>query len=270
MRFWWFNRYILTTLILLAAVCLPIQASTVDEVIERGELRVAISAFEPWVIKDEKGNLSGFEIDVAKKVAEDMGVKAVFTLVPWEEIISILENGNVDVIIAGMSITPQRALHVDFSVPYADSGVTIATNTHLTKHIKSLKQLDQADIKIATVSDTVSDKLVASMFSNAQQQQFKTPEDVESALNNGKVHAFVGSDPLPKFMALRHPNSIDAPLSKPLLAYKAAMAVKKGDQALLNYLNAWITARSADAWLSSKHKYWFDSLKWRPSKQTDK
>jgi polar amino acid transport system substrate-binding protein len=41
------------------------------------------------------------------------------------------------------------------------------------------------------------------------------------------------------------------------------MGVKRGEQELLNFLNAWITARAADKWLSATHKYWFETLKWR-------
>ena len=48
-----------------------------------------------------------------------------------------------------------------------------------------------------------------------------------------------------------------------MLVSVSGMGVKKGEQGLLNFLNAWITARAADKWLSAIHKYWFKSLKWR-------
>ena len=73
----------------------------------------------------------------------------------------------------------------------------------------------------------------------------------------------VASSPQPEFLALQHPGTLDLPLAKPLLSYKAGLAVKKGDQEWLNFLNAWVTARSADKWLSATHKYWFDSLEWQ-------
>ena len=238
-------------------------ADVLDEVLKRGELRVAISPFEPWVIEDEDTGFRGFEIDVANKVAEDMGVKAVFKLVPWKDILDTLESGEVDVIIAGMAITPQRALRVDFSQPYSDSGISLATNTEATKDVENLKQLNTSKIQIGTVRGTVSEKFAAEMFDQAKVTTYSTVKELSDALITGELDAYVGSMPIPQFLALENPDKIDLPLAKPLLTYRTGMAVNHGEQALLNYLNAWVIAHEADAWLTARHKYWFNSLEWR-------
>jgi polar amino acid transport system substrate-binding protein len=77
------------------------------------------------------------------------------------------------------------------------------------------------------------------------------------------VHAFVSSSPVPEFISLKHPNDVDLPLKKPLLSTREAFAVKKGNQEMLNFLNAWIAAHKADEWIDSSHKYWFNTLKWQ-------
>ena len=60
-----------------------------------------------------------------------------------------------------------------------------------------------------------------------------------------------------------HADTLDLPLAEPLVTYKAGLAVRKGEQEWLNFLNARITARSSDKWLEATHDYWFESLAWR-------
>ena len=61
-------------------------------------------------MRNSYGELIGFEIDVAKKLAEDMEVEVEFSIYPWEQIILRLESGEIDVIAAGLSITPALRL----------------------------------------------------------------------------------------------------------------------------------------------------------------
>jgi len=77
------------------------------------------------------------------------------------------------------------------------------------------------------------------------------------------VHAFVAPSPIPEFISLKHSDAVDLPLKNPLLTTKEAFAVAKGDQEILNFLNAWIIAHESDEWIESVHQYWFNSLKWQ-------
>ena len=104
------------------------QPGTLQSVLENGTLRVGVSLFTPWTLKTKNGDIVGFEIDVAKQLAKDLGVKPEFHVLDWEKIIPNLLNRKIDIIIAGIVITPQRALKVNFSQPYDSSGVSLATN----------------------------------------------------------------------------------------------------------------------------------------------
>ena len=126
-----------------------VSADVLDEIIERGTIRVGVAEFVPWTLKNKAGELVGFEIDVAKKIARDMGVKPEFKVYVWEDIIPAVQKGEIDIIAGGMAITPARALKVNFSRPLARSGgVGLATNTRMTFEIESLKQLDSPEIVI--------------------------------------------------------------------------------------------------------------------------
>jgi len=247
----------------LLLVVANVQADVLEDILKRGTVRVGVSLFVPWTIQDEAGELSGFEIDVANKLAEDMGVKPEYKIYVWQDIIPAAMNGEIDIIAGGMAITPERALKINFSQPYADSGISLATNTGKTRDIKQLEELNQKTITIAVVSKTAANELAPRLFNKSTIKVFDTAKEAEQSILNGDAHAWLASMPQPEFLALQHPEKVDLPLAKPVLPYKAAFGIKKGEQEWLNFLNAWVTARQADMWLSATHKYWFDSLKWR-------
>lgn len=239
------------------------RADVLDDILKRGTLNVGVSLFTPWTQKDGTGQLSGFEIDVANRLAEDMGVKVEYKVYAWEDIIPAVMNGEIDVIAGGMAITPKRALKINFSQPYSDSGLTLAANTELTSHIKQFRELNDKNITIAVIANTASHEAAQRLFDESIIKVFDTAQQAEQAVLNGKVHAWLASSPQPRFLVLQHPGKVDMPLPRPLLTYKAGFGIKKGEQEWLNFLNAWVTARQGDQWLSARHKYWFKSLKWR-------
>ncbi len=241
-----------------------VSADVLDEVLERGTLRVGVSEFVPWTMRDSSGDLIGFEIDLAKKIASDMGVDARFEVYEWDEIIPALEGGEIDVIAGGMAITPARALRINFSRPVAKSGVGLATNTRMTQDIGSLNALNDKRISITTVSNTLAASVAERLFKNANVKVYDTPGPAEADVLEGRAHAYVAGMPETRFLVLKNPVELDLPIDEPLLAYSEGLAVRKGEQQLLNFLDAWVTARTADRWLETTRDYWFGTLDWAP------
>ena len=244
------------------------QPGTLKSILENGTLRVGVSLFTPWTLKTKNGDIVGFEIDVAKQLAKDLGVKPEFHVLDWEKIIPTLLNRKIDIIIAGIVITPQRALKVNFSQPYDSSGIGLATNISLTKTFKGPKDLNKPDVTIASVTGTIAEDLTRRVFPKATLKTFATSQEAIQAVTKGKVHGYVEHKPITTFLVLDHPETVDEPLSKPLLETKAGFAINKGDPDFINFLNAWIISHKADTWLASAHKYWFDTLDWQ--KETGK
>ncbi len=244
------------------------QPGTLAHVLEKGTLHVGVSLFTPWTIKQPDGQLVGYEIDVARQLARDLGVQPEFHVFDWEKIIPALLNRKIDIIIAGITITPQRALKVNFSEPYDSSGIGLVTNIALTKNFKGPKDLDRPDTIIATVTGTISEDLARRVFSKATLKTFATSQEAIEAVKTGKVHGYVEHEAITTVLALDHPEIVDEPLSKPLLETKSGFAVHKGDPDFINFLNAWIISHDVDTWLSSAHKYWFKGVEWRKDMAT--
>jgi polar amino acid transport system substrate-binding protein len=238
-------------------------AGTLQHVLEKGTLRVGVSLFTPWTIKQPNGQLIGYEIDVAKQLARDLGVKPEFHVLDWEKIIPSLLNREIDIIIAGIVITPQRALKVSFSQPYDSSGIGLVTNISLTQTFNGPSDLNKNEVIIATVSGTIAEDLARRVFSQATIKTFSTSQEAIQAVTTGKVHGYVEHETITTFTALDNPGKVDEPLSKPLLETKSGFAVNKGDPDFINFLNAWIISHEADTWLASVHQYWFEGVEWR-------
>jgi polar amino acid transport system substrate-binding protein len=248
----------------LAWLC-PFTASArpLQEVLNQGTLRVGVALAAPWALRGESGRLIGFEIDVANKLAEDMRIRAEVLAYAFEDLIPALESGEIDLIAAGLSITPERALHVNFSSPYAASGISLATNSAATADIQRLEDLDAGDYRIAVLRDSVAAQLAERILPRAETVPFDDIESAAAALVEGSVHAYLEEEPAPTYLALENPQKIDVPIARPLLQTRTGFAVNKGDPDFLAFLDAWITAREADTWLPTTHAYWFKSLAWR-------
>lgn len=245
------------------ALCGEAAARDLQDVLNAGTLRVGITLFPPWATRTADGELVGFEIDVARQLAADMGVEAQLLPYDVDRLVPALESGEIDLIAAGLTITPERALHVNFSEPYAESGVGLATHVERTATVTDAAALDSETFTIAAVEESVGAQLARRLWPRARVQLFPTVEAASNALLAGEVHGFVEDEPVPTFLALENPGVIDVPTGRPLLASPAGFAVNKGDPDFLAFLNAWITAREADTWLPTTASYWFESLRWQ-------
>ena len=167
-------------------------------------------------------------MDLARKIAKDMGVKPEFKLYPWDEVIPALQSGEIDILAGGMSITAERALRVNFSRPTAESGVSIATNTSMTQEIRTLNDLNGPEITIAVVKDTLAYSVTETLFGRAKIKVFANGVQAGQAVVDGDAHAYLASLTQARFLALNNSDKVDLPVKKPLLASKEALAVKEG------------------------------------------
>ncbi len=254
----------LVSLLMLSLALAPVAiADVLSDIQQRGTIRVGVALFSPWTMQGKDGRLAGFEIDMAEMIAADLGLRAEFVLLDWEKTVPSLQSGAVDMIAAGMAITAQRALTVNFSRPYMTSGVSLATNTEKTSHIKKMQDLNQSRVVIASVTDTLAAGVATRLFDKATHRHFATNKEAEAAVLNGSAHGYLASVPEVRFFVLANPGKIDLPVEKPLIASKAGFAVKKGEHDWLNVLDAWIVAREADGTLETAYNYWFRSLAWQ-------
>ena len=146
--------------------------SVVETIGKRGVLKVGMSIFVPWAMRNGNGELAGFEIDVARKVARDMGVGVEFVPTPWQGLIPALIAGEFDVIIAGMSVRPRRKLVIDFTVPYAHSGMGIAASRAMAADLKWPGDYDSAGVTFSCLRGSTACSDAERLFPKAGVRRF--------------------------------------------------------------------------------------------------
>ena len=239
-----------------------VKESVLEQVLRRGAWRVGMSTFVPWAMRDKKGGLIGFEIDVATRLASDMGVKVEFVPTKWDGIIPALLSGKFDVIIGGMGIRPDRNLKVNFSIPYDYTGMSMVAHKELAEGLKSLKDFNSPDVLLAARLGSTAVTAAKKFMPKAQLRMFDDESQAYQELLNGRVHAVIGSAPLPRFQAIKYPEKLFLPLKTNFTREPIGFAIKKGDFDTLNYLNNWIRVVEAEGWLRERKHYWFETNDW--------
>ena len=236
--------------------------SIIESIQQKGVLRVGMSTFVPWAMKDKQGNLVGFEIDVAKKLAADMGVKAEFVPTAWSGIIPALLTGKFDVIIGGMGITPERNLKVNFTTPYEFSGMSMVAHKKKAAGFSSLDDFNSPQVTIAVRMGTTAEQAAKKFMPKAKFKLFENESQALQELNLGRVHAVVSSAPMPAFHALKFPDKLFVPIKENFTKEPIGFALRKGDYDALNYFNNWILINHASGWLKERQAYWFETKDW--------
>jgi polar amino acid transport system substrate-binding protein len=241
------------------------QALSGESVIERikqdGVIRIGLSLFVPWSMRDMDGELMGFELDVGRKLAEDMGVDVEFVPTAWDGIIPALLAGKFDVIISGMSITPERNLTVNFSDPYAYSGVTILANTAMTEGF-ALEDYNSPDVTFAARRGATPATVIGQLFPEANLLLFDEDGAATQEVLNGNAHATMASEPSPSTEARQYPDVLSVPFDQTFLATGEGFAYRKGDPDATNFFNNWIEVNWRNGFLDERNAYWFKGDEW--------
>ncbi|NJB68425.1 polar amino acid transport system substrate-binding protein [Desulfobaculum xiamenense] len=239
------------------------EESALTSILKRGSLRVGMDTFVPWAMKDKNGEFIGFEIDVARRLAEDLGVGVEFVPTAWDGIIPALLSGKFDMLIGGMSIRADRAAKVNFSIPYYDTGMAIVAHREVAPSYTKLEDFNHSGVVIVARKGTTAARAAARHMPNATLKLFnKEPQAVQELLN-GRAHAFVSMAPLPAQESIKHADKLYLPFSGTFTTEPNGIALRKGDVDTLNFVDSWIRVVRAEGWIQERQHYWFETMDWQ-------
>jgi len=240
--------------------------STLNTIIQKGELRVGLEpGYMPFEMKDKKGRLIGYDVDIAKAMAKAMGVKLKFVPTSFDGIIAGLITNKFDVIISGMTITQKRNLKINFSDPYIVVGQTVLLNKKLKNEIKEAKTLDNKKYTITAKLGQTGEIVARKFFKKAKVITFDTEGEAVSEVLNGRAAAFINDKPYNSmFMDSKGKDNL-VHLDKTLTYEPLAFGIKKGDPAFLNWLNNFLRQIKEDKVINLNERLyqkWFVDTKW--------
>jgi polar amino acid transport system substrate-binding protein len=239
------------------------QKSTLNEIIKRGELRVGLEpGYLPFEMKDKKGNVIGFDVDLAREMAKAMGVKLKLVPTSWDGLIPGLVTEKFDIIISGMTISQERNLRVNFVEPYIVVGQSLLVKKGLEKGVKSYKDLDKPELTLVTKFGVSAEYAAKRLFKNAKLKTYDTEAEAVQEVLNGKADMFIFDLPFNvAFMAQKGQGYL-VHLDTSLTYEPLGWAIKKGDPDFLNWLNHFLAQIKHDGTYDELYERWFVDTKW--------
>src|SRR5690554_4572245 len=233
----------------------PLQAQTLEEIQERGTVNIGMLVdFPPFGIMNEQNQPDGFDADVAKLLAEDMGVEVNLVPVTGPNRIPYLISNQVDLLVASLGITEERAKSVDFSDPYV--GIQISVYGEKDIEISEPEDLEGITIGVARAStqDTGITELAPE---GAHIQRFDDDASAVQALLSGQVDVIGCSNTVIAQLEQMAPGRFDVKFD--ISEQVQGIAVRPGSSELLDYINDFLQRVKDDGRLDEIHQKWLDS-----------
>lgn len=229
---------------------------------ERGKLLACVAPREPWAIYGPDGALSGFSVDVARRLAQDLGVEVGFVEADFTSLVQAVAEGDCDLVAGGLSPTPELALFAHFSDEIARHGVAVLADPQVASGWKTRADLDRPEVAIGAVAGSPELLDARRAFPRATLRELPSWAELGEALLAGKIQAAVAAEPLPQAVVKQASGRLVMPFAEPIGRRGEALAVRRGDLEFLAYLNVWVEARLADGWLDARAAEWFGKLDW--------
>ncbi|MEJ5229276.1 MAG: transporter substrate-binding domain-containing protein [Pseudothermotoga sp.] len=244
--------------LILALAGLTVFGSLIEEIQKRGVLRIGQDeGYMPLYGTNEKGERVGLEIELINKMAEILGVKVEFVIVNWDGIIPALLSGKFDMIFSGMTITPERALKVNFSTPYLTVGQAILYNKSVYKTPPTYEELSQKQINIAVQLGTTGEFTARRMFPKAKILTFSTMDEAAFQVVSKRAEIMVNDSIYVKFLTQKYDTlgMVQELLSREDLG----IAIRKGDMDTLRWLDTFVQWAKTTGLIDELYEKWLGS-----------
>ncbi|WP_454817200.1 transporter substrate-binding domain-containing protein [Labrys neptuniae] len=242
-----------TAILLATTLTTPAQAISPEEIKAKGTTTIGVQMDQfPWGFIDQNGQSNGFDIEVAKLIAQELGVEVRFERITGQNRIPLLANGNVDFLVPSMTITKERAKVIQYVIPYSSNDITVWAK----KDAKIKGNEDLGNYVIGVNRGSVFEPILAkSAPPNTEIKRFDDDATTVQALLSGQVDAILGSVTY-GLVITKTGHGADYERKYKVADNFQGMAVRKGDQEMLAFLTDFVTRHSADGTLDALYKKW--------------
>lgn len=235
--------------------------STLQNVAKNKKLVIGMSpGYFPFDMKDPNGDFVGYDVDTANAIGEWLKVDVEYKQFTFDGLVPALQTGEIDMILAGMTIRGDRALVVSFSNPYYKTGQALMVPAKDTS-TKSWEELDVKGKKIAVGIGTTGALLAKDLFKNAEIMDFEEFPSAATAMAQGQADAVLYDEPAIAVWKLRNGDQVRA-VEGLISSENLGIAVKKNDIETILWLNSFLANYiDSPAELASRKK-WFETSDW--------
>lgn len=230
-------------------------ARTLDEIVASKKIVFGVNpTLPPLGIFNDKNEIDGFDVEVANKIGELLGVKTEIIQVGSPDRIPFVSSGKIDAVLGAMTITPERQKVIDFTVPVHTEVLGVLTTK--AKPYKDWMELNDPAVKLVEVRGATPVKLVQEKLPKAQLLLLDNYPDAVRAIAQGRADAMIDVMDFMTEHTRKHKidwRIVDAPIE----VYFCAIGVQKGNDALREKLNGAIKQLHANGYIDERWKKWF-------------
>ena len=234
-----------------------------QRIVERGELRDGHSGNQPPLnMKNKSGDVIGLEVELIEALARSMGLEVRLVAMPFADLLPALEKGDVDLVMSGMTITPERNARVAFVGPYVISGKSLLTKSKTIANVESAAALDVENRTYAALRGSTSEDFVKT---NLPKAKLVPTQDYDSAVRMviaDEVDALVADYPICALSVLRHPEAGLSMLVTPVTVEPLGIALPADDPLFVNLLENYLTTLEGTGLLTQLKGRWFSDGSW--------
>ena len=261
---------VVLALVFLTACSPPAQTSATktvlsafDRILQKGELVVGTAGnMPPLNMTTKSGDIIGLEIDLAKAMAEGMGVNLKLETIPFAKLLSALETGQVDMILSGMTITPERNLKVAFVGPYYVTGKAFLTKIKRIADTRYPSEVNSPDTILTALKGSTSQHFVEKSIPKAILVPANNYDDAVKMVIKGDVDALIADYPICMLSVFRYPDKGLLSLLTPITYEPLGIAIPAGDSHLLNWVENFLNTLKGSGKLEALKTEWFKHGAW--------
>jgi polar amino acid transport system substrate-binding protein len=268
-----FAKVLFVTMLTLALVagCAQMQQGTsrssaspvLDRIQKKGELTVGtMGNMPPLNMTSKDGQIFGLEPDLAKMLANAMDVKVKFVTKPFNELLPALQAGQVDMVLSGMTITPQRNLKVAFVGPYFISGKAFLTKTKTMAYAKEAEDVNRPNTKIVALKDSTSQAFAEEYLDKTTLVTTGSYDEAVEMVLRDKVQAMIADYPICVVSVFRYPEAGLLSIVTQLTYEPIGIAVPANDPLMINWTQNTLNSMEESGILDELKLKWFAEGDW--------
>jgi polar amino acid transport system substrate-binding protein len=233
----------------------PASADQFQDILDAGKIRIGVPAdVPPFGFLDENQEPAGLDIELSKMLAEELGVEAELQPITGQNRIPYLATNKVDIVIAILSVTPERAKQIMFSSPYGNSLGGVFGADDLT--VSDVAELGNKSIGVAR--GTTNDLMLSKVAPNANVVRFEDDATAQAAYQSGQVDLIATGSVVAYAVNKGSPNR-RLNLNLTFGVNTAHVGVRIGEFTLLQWINAFIFYHRLNGDLDALSRKWIDA-----------
>jgi polar amino acid transport system substrate-binding protein len=246
------SRIVSAVLLAGALTVVPAAAADLQQIIAAGKIRIGVPVdVPPFGSNDASNQAVGLDVDMANNIAKALGVTVELQQITGANRIPYLVTDKLDMVIAAMGATPERALQISFTSPYA----ALTSGVFGPDGIAVSKPEDLTDQTVAVARGTTQDLLLTKLAPNAKIQRYDDDATAAAAFISGQAQLLATADVVAKDIMSKNPGS--ELHAKFILQFSPCyIGVQQGNPELLHWLNTYIHLGMLDGSLSALSEKW--------------